>query len=136
MEVNSLTLLVRINLDCEAFVFCFLTLFSFRSVDREYLDERTARFYFRQLIAGLEHCHSKGVSHRDLKPENLLLDSKGNLKISDFGILFSTSFVLPLLSNHGLLSVGLSSLSQGSNPLLHTTCGTPAYVAPEVGVLL
>ncbi|KAL0460904.1 UNVERIFIED_CONTAM: CBL-interacting serine/threonine-protein kinase [Sesamum latifolium] len=54
-----------------------------------------------------------GVFHRDLKPENLLLDAAGNLKISDFG---------------------LSALSQQvrDDGLLHTACGTPNYVAPEV----
>jgi serine/threonine protein kinase len=48
-----------------------------------------------------------------LQPENLLLDSYGNLKVSDFG---------------------LSALSQQikDDGLLHTTCGTPNYVAPEV----
>lgn len=32
-------------------------------------NEEQARFYFRQIIEGLEHCHSIGVCHRDLKPE-------------------------------------------------------------------
>lgn len=73
------------------------------------LRENEARKYFQQLIDAINYCHSKGVYHRDLKPENLLLDSRGNLKVSDFG---------------------LSSLSQ--NGFLHTTCGTPNYVAPEV----
>lgn len=36
-------------------------------------DEEKAKFYFRQVIEGLLHCHSQGVCHRDLKPENLLL---------------------------------------------------------------
>lgn len=81
-------------------------------VEEGRLDESTARLYFHQLISGIQHCHSHGVCHRDLKPENLLLDSKGNLKISDFG---------------------LSALSSDlQDDLLHTTCGTPNYVAPEV----
>eukprot|EP01018_Ginkgo_biloba_P023345 Gb_33333 [translate_table: standard] len=77
------------------------------------LKEDDARKYFQQLINAVDYCHSRGVYHRDLKPENLLLDAKGNLKISDFG---------------------LSALSQQvrEDGLLHTTCGTPNYVAPEV----
>ena len=35
------------------------------------LSEVQARFYFRQLAEGLDHCHSQGVCHRDLKPEVL-----------------------------------------------------------------
>ncbi|KAK9170602.1 hypothetical protein Syun_002742 [Stephania yunnanensis] len=75
--------------------------------------EDEARRYFQQLINVVDYCHSRGVYHRDLKPENLLLDACGNLKVSDFG---------------------LSALSQQvrDDGLLHTTCGTPNYVAPEV----
>ncbi|OAY72047.1 CBL-interacting protein kinase 24 [Ananas comosus] len=75
------------------------------------LHESEARRYFQQLVDAIDYCHSKGVFHRDLKPENLLLDSRGNLKVSDFG---------------------LSALTQQGVGLLHTTCGTPNYVAPEV----
>lgn len=49
------------------------------------VDIDLARFYFGQLIAGVEFIHSQGVCHRDLKPENLLLNLEGRLKISDFG---------------------------------------------------
>ncbi|KAI9097428.1 hypothetical protein K1719_025199 [Acacia pycnantha] len=75
------------------------------------LGEAEARRYFQQLIDGVDYCHSKGVYHRDLKPENLLLDSLGDIKISDFG---------------------LSALPEQGVSVLRTTCGTPNYVAPEV----
>ncbi|KAL8158623.1 LOW QUALITY PROTEIN: hypothetical protein V2J09_000160 [Rumex salicifolius] len=76
------------------------------------MKEEEARRYFQQLINAVDYCHSRGVYHRDLKPENLLLDSSGNLKVSDYG---------------------LSALSQQvrDDGLFHTTCGTPNYVAPE-----
>ncbi|GER50892.1 CBL-interacting protein kinase [Striga asiatica] len=85
----------------------------FQKVSKGKLRDETARKYFQQLISAVSFCHERGVYHRDLKPENLLLDENGNLKVSDFG---------------------LSALSESRrvDGLLHTTCGTPAYVAPEV----
>jgi 5'-AMP-activated protein kinase catalytic alpha subunit len=77
------------------------------------LKEEEARKYFQQLISAVDFCHSRGVYHRDLKPENLLLDENGDMKVSDFG---------------------LSALPEQfrQDGLLHTACGTPAYVSPEI----
>ena len=47
--------------------------------------ESNSRFYFKQLVSAVTHCHERGVCHRDIKPENLLLDSECNLKVADFG---------------------------------------------------
>ncbi|KAK7287138.1 hypothetical protein RIF29_00208 [Crotalaria pallida] len=85
----------------------------FNKVAKGKLKEDVARKYFQQLISAVDYCHSRGFCHRDLKPENLLLDENENLKVSDFG---------------------LSALAESKcqDGLLYTTCGTPAYVAPEV----
>jgi 5'-AMP-activated protein kinase catalytic alpha subunit len=85
----------------------------FNKVAKGRLKEDVARTYFQQLISAIDFCHSRGVSHRDLKPENLLLDENGGLKVSDFGL-------------------SAAAESRRQDGLLHTTCGTPAYVAPEV----
>ncbi|KAK4405416.1 CBL-interacting serine/threonine-protein kinase [Sesamum angolense] len=77
------------------------------------LHDDAARRYFQQLISAVDYCHSRGIYHRDLKPENLLLDSCGVLKVSDFG-----------------LSAFAKQVREDG--LLHTACGTPNYVAPEV----
>ncbi|KAJ6746293.1 CBL-INTERACTING SERINE/THREONINE-PROTEIN KINASE 21-RELATED [Salix koriyanagi] len=74
------------------------------------LDESEARKIFHQLIDAVDYCHTRGVYHRDLKPENLLLDGKGNLKVSDFGL---SAFHKPA-------------------SMLTTACGSPCYVAPEL----
>ncbi|XP_062222046.1 CBL-interacting protein kinase 19-like [Phragmites australis] len=85
----------------------------FSRVSKGRLREDVARRYFQQLVSAVAFCHARGVFHRDLKPENLLVDENGDLKVSDFG---------------------LSAVADQFRPdgLLHTFCGTPAYVAPEV----
>ncbi|KAE8728112.1 CBL-interacting serine/threonine-protein kinase 12 [Hibiscus syriacus] len=85
----------------------------FTRVSRGRFSEDLSRRYFQQLISAVRFCHSRGVYHRDLKPENLLLDENWNLKITDFGLSAFTDQIRP-------------------DGLLHTLCGTPAYVAPEI----
>ncbi|XP_020234094.1 CBL-interacting serine/threonine-protein kinase 14 [Cajanus cajan] len=77
------------------------------------LTEDTSRRYFRQLVSAVRHCHSRGVFHRDLKLDNLLVDGDTNLKVSDFGL-------------------GALRSQIRHDGMLHTVCGTPAYVAPEI----
>ncbi|CAJ1960553.1 unnamed protein product [Sphenostylis stenocarpa] len=85
----------------------------FGKISKGRFSEDLSRKYFHQLISAVGYCHSRGVFHRDLKPENLLLDENGDLRVTDFG---------------------LSALRDQIRPdgLLHTLCGTPAYVAPEI----
>mmetsp|Transcript_10932 Transcript_10932/g.8116 ORF Transcript_10932/g.8116 Transcript_10932/m.8116 type:complete len:156 (+) Transcript_10932:230-697(+) len=53
---------------------------------RRKLNEDIAKHIFKQVVDGLEYCHSRGVVHRDIKLDNLLLDSNGCVKICDFGV--------------------------------------------------
>lgn len=57
----------------------------------------------------MEYCHFNNVIHRDIKPENLVLDNKGYVKLTDFGI---------------------AKIYQKENA--SETSGTPGYMAPEV----
>ena len=63
----------------------------------------------RKLCAGLAAAHEKGVLHRDLKPSNIMLDGRGQVLLTDFGL------------------AGLASEIEGSE----VRNGTPAYMAPE-----
>lgn len=85
----------------------------FDRIEKGRVTEDKARQYFQQLVDGVDFCHKKGVAHRDLKPENLLLDDKGDIKITDFG--FSSMKGMDV-----------------STGLLFTQCGTPDYCAPEI----
>jgi serine/threonine-protein kinase len=62
-----------------------------------------------QLCAGLTAAHAQGVLHRDLKPANVMIDGRGQIKITDFG---------------------LAALQTGSEGM-EDRAGTPAYMAPE-----
>lgn len=63
----------------------------------------------RRLCAGLAAAHSQGVLHRDLKPANIMIDGRGQVLITDFGL------------------AGLEEEIRGAD--IHS--GTPAYMAPE-----
>ncbi|XP_065100164.1 calcium/calmodulin-dependent protein kinase kinase 2 isoform X1 [Paramisgurnus dabryanus] len=74
------------------------------------LDEDQARFYFQDLLRGIEYLHYQKIIHRDIKPSNLLVGEDGHIKIADFGV---------------------SNQFEGADALLTSTVGTPAFLAPE-----
>jgi len=58
-------------------------------IEKEFFTELEAAKCFRQMLLGINYCHSHGIVHRDLKPENFLYESKdvnSDLKIIDFGL--------------------------------------------------
>ena len=88
------------------------------------MSENQARVYFRQIIHAVHYCNSLNIVHRDLKPENILIAKDSYIKIS--GIIQYTT-----LSSY--IDFGFSSLvSFQEARLLHTTCGTLNYIAPEI----
>jgi serine/threonine-protein kinase RIM15 len=50
------------------------------------LPEDWSKKYLAEVVLGVQHLHGRGIVHRDLKPDNLLIDQKGHLKLTDFGL--------------------------------------------------
>lgn len=74
------------------------------------LGEGRAKFLAAEIAVGLHLLHEKGIVYRDLKPENVLLDSRGHVVLTDFGL--SKILANPKTTN--------------------TFCGTAEYLAPEI----
>ncbi|XP_055634435.1 cAMP-dependent protein kinase catalytic subunit beta-like [Toxorhynchites rutilus septentrionalis] len=70
--------------------------------------EEQSKFYGAQVLLAIEYLHHMNLIYRDLKPENILIDSKGYVKITDFGF-------CKLIRDR-----------------TWTLCGTPEYLAPEI----
>jgi serine/threonine protein kinase len=66
-------------------------------------------FFIACIVLGLEYIHNNSIIHRDIKPENLVLDERGYVRITDFGV---------------------AKLFQKENS--SETSGTPGYMSPEV----
>jgi len=49
-------------------------------------EEALVKRFVRQILTGLEYLHARDIIHRDIKGANILVDNKGGIKISDFGI--------------------------------------------------
>ncbi|KAH9453081.1 hypothetical protein Pst134EB_017015 [Puccinia striiformis f. sp. tritici] len=58
----------------------------YAAIKRGSMKQPEINSYFKQILNGISYLHQMGVAHRDIKPENLLLDGKGRIKITDFGV--------------------------------------------------
>ena len=79
------------------------------------LTPETAVGIVPQVCEALQFAHDEGVVHRDIKPENILVDSRGQVKIADFG----------------LARLIESSPKDFTLTGTHQVMGTPRYMAPE-----
>jgi len=77
---------------------------------QEMFPEEKAKFYAAELLLALQHLHDHFIVYRDLKLENILMDEKGHVALTDFG-----------LSKQDVRGDGAS-----------TFCGTAEYIAPEL----
>ncbi|XP_064480682.1 serine/threonine-protein kinase tricornered-like isoform X2 [Ornithodoros turicata] len=115
---------------------------------KDTLSEECTQFYIAETALAIESIHKLGFIHRDIKPDNLLLDARGHIKLSDFGLCTGlkkshrTEFYRDLsqakpsdfTSNPMDSKRRAESWKKNRRQLAYSTVGTPDYIAPEVFV--
>ena len=108
------------------------------------LTEDEARFYTAELILAVDSIHKLNCIHRDIKPDNILIDKRGHIQLSDFGLCKISEekfFPITLKKNNNSNN---DKNEENENNFIKThynkndkliafsTVGTPDYIAPEV----
>ncbi|CAB9525018.1 activated protein kinase catalytic subunit alpha-1 [Seminavis robusta] len=91
------------------------------------MPEPVARFWFRQILSGLQHLQEQGVCHRDLSLENVLVDAD-NCLVIDMGMCLRVPYNDP--DSLGVTDVTRGNLRRLMKP--QGTCGKHNYMSPEV----
>ena len=113
---------------------------------KDTLPEEAAQFYMAETALAIETIHKLGFIHRDIKPDNLLLDSRGHVKLSDFGLCTGLQKSHRTDYYRGLEHVTAEDFTfsrvdsrrraetwrSKRRALAYSTVGTPDYIAPEV----
>ncbi len=100
--------------------------------EKRFIPVATACEYLRQTAVGLQYALERGMVHRDIKPQNLMLTSKGEVKILDFGLARFVSEQAPAddTNDPGTPMKG----SAGRSTQHGTLMGSPDYMAPEQAI--
>ena len=113
-------------------------------IEKDILNENEARFYIAEIILGVDCVHQMKCIHRDLKPDNILIDSKGHLKLSDFGLSSISEEVLYPMTKSSDSNINNNEENNLRNSINNykklrknrqrafSKVGTPDYIAPEV----
>lgn len=104
------------------------------------LPEQWTRNYVAEVVMGLEYLHSTGVVHRDLKPDNLLIDHRGHLKLTDFGLSKIGLLGRQAAEPRGPMSLSSSARDAGSSvvdkrKLFNRTAQPSAASTPDLSPL-
>jgi len=86
----------------------------------------------QQICDAMVYLHGQKLVHRDLKPQNVLLDSKDNVKICDFGLARIKNSNQKCVRHRSVVKFNPSHFCLRYVATVTNTAGTPAYQAPEM----
>lgn len=116
-------------------------------IRKDTFTEAQTQFYMAESILAINFIHQLGFIHRDIKPDNLLLDARGHIKLSDFGLCTGLKKAHRTDFYRGITPANVTDLcdhvgtkqkamtwKKNRRQLAYSTVGTPDYIAPEVFV--